>query len=38
MLELKLTVKLNVAKLLNGFTVGVLASILANIICKYIGL
>ncbi|GKX65632.1 hypothetical protein rsdtw13_08900 [Clostridium sp. TW13] len=39
MVEFTLTVKIDVVKLLTtGFIGGVLAGILANMVCKYIGL
>lgn len=36
MVEFTFTIRLNVVKLLNGFVGGVLASIFATIICKYL--
>ncbi len=39
MVEFTLTIRINVVKLLTtGFIGGVSASIIANILCKYIGL
>lgn len=39
MVEFNLTIRINVVKLLStGFISGILAGIIANILCKYIGL
>ncbi len=38
MVEFAFTIRLNVVKLLSGFAGAVLTNIIANIICKHIGL